>query len=354
MSNFSNPLSLIDTELLKVIRAEVASAEKQGKLTKKQWGIIHDNKWMTMLAPAPYGGKQLSLPEALKIEESLAYADGSLGWVVTLCSGAAWFGGFMDNNTAVDFFNDNKVCICGSGDVGTATKKGSNYTLNGTWSYASGASDATAFTVNCKVGSSGETLSFILKKDEVKVLNNWNGFGMVSTASHSFEVKDLVVPANRAFSINKPTVDGAIYHFPFRQFAEATLAVNLTGMAFHFMELCHEIIVEKSKEGTGNNVEVAMQNFEAMYQRLSTSRQKLYYAVDMAWQVCSANREISLSVLYKVSAATLAVSKIVQDCLHTLYPLCGLRAANKDSEINRVWRDIHTACQHPILQEDPI
>jgi hypothetical protein len=33
----------------------------------------------------------------------------------------------------------------------------------------------------------------------------------------------------------------------------------------------------------------------------------------------------------------------------TLYPYCGLVAASADSDINRVWRDFHTASQHALL-----
>jgi len=32
-----------------------------------------------------------------------------------------------------------------------------------------------------------------------------------------------------------------------------------------------------------------------------------------------------------------------------LYPYCGLIAAKKSSELNRVWRDFHTASQHSLL-----
>jgi hypothetical protein len=50
-----------------------------------------------------------------------------------------------------------------------------------------------------------------------------------------------------------------------------------------------------------------------------------------------------------VSEASLALAKQAQHIVNVLYPYCGLRAASPDTEINRVWRDLHTASQHALL-----
>jgi hypothetical protein len=44
-------------------------------------------------------------------------------------------------------------------------------------------------------------------------------------------------------------------------------------------------------------------------------------------------------------ALVLAARRAVGD----IYPYCGLRAAQVDSDINRVWRDFHTAGQHALF-----
>src|SRR5690606_26840694 len=97
-----------------------------------------------------YGGEEKTLPEILRIIEGLAKADGSLAWTVTLCSGAAWFSGFLDKQLATEIFINPQACFAGSGAVGgTATKTSKGYLINGFWEYASGALHATIFTANC-------------------------------------------------------------------------------------------------------------------------------------------------------------------------------------------------------------
>ncbi len=366
MSNLANPISLLKAEWINTIRVEAANAEKQGKLTKKQLALIYEQDWFKILVPSTYGGKQLSLPDVMQIEEALACADGSFGWVVTLCAGAGWFGGFMNAETAKSLFEGDKACLAGSGaNTGTAEVTASGYVVNGKWRYATGSVEATAFTANCTVIKDGKPvtesngspkiISFVFNKNEVISASDWNGMGMVATSSNSFEVRDLAISADRAFSASEEAVvSSSLYHYPFMQFAEATLAINLSGMAFHFMDLCGKIIADQanSEKVPHANAQALQETYDNLMQKLQTARQKLYYAVDMSWQVCAANKDISQSVLYKVSAASAVCSKVVRDCVNTLYPYCGLQSANKETEINRVWRDIHTAGQHGLLVGD--
>lgn len=366
MTDFNSPISSLKQDWINTIRHDAAQAEKTGKLTKKQLNLIADQEWLKLLVPSSMGGKQISLPDLLALEEALAYADGSIGWYVTLCAGAGWFTGFLKSDVAQTFTAADKLCIAGSGATsGTARLVKNNYIINGHWHYATGLNDATALTLSCLlVDKEGKNIlndkgaptvvSFIINKSQATTVNSWNTMGLQATGSHAFELKDLEVPASQAFNLNTPVHEGAIYAFPFLQMAEATLAINLCGMAIHFMELCSGIINNKQSAEIGayENADYLEETFNKMSQRLLNARQKLYYAVDMSWQVCAANKTISPSVIYKVSSAALLCTNVIRECVSTLYPYCGLRAADKDSEINRVWRDLMTAGQHPVLLGD--
>src|SRR5690606_11738530 len=126
------------------------------------------------------------------------------GWTVTLCSGANWFVGFLDKLPVSLFFSDQQVCFSGSGAAsGKASVVENGYIVNGYWKYATDASHATAFTANCVIEKDGEPLlekdgspvtrSFIFKRTEVAIHNNWNATGMKATASQSFSIKALKV-----------------------------------------------------------------------------------------------------------------------------------------------------------------
>jgi len=364
MSNLPHPSGILDPKIVSLMRKDAPDAEKNGKFTKAQLNLIHDQKWLKMLAPARYGGLELSLPAILEKEEALAWADGSIGWMVTLCAGSGWFNGFIDPELAKKILSDPKVCMAGSGGkMGTAEKTKAGYTVTGEWAHACGANQATVFTANCTVTQGGKpvkdendknkVLSFVLFKDEVTIIPAWNTIGMVATGSDGFKVTGLKVTEDRAFVINNDTtgIDAPLYNYPFTPLAEATMAVNISGMALHFTDLCTTLFNEKKNRSNQlliNDLGV-QETLEKYTARLEDARMKLYYAVSLSWDACKNNKRIKEAIIYKVSAGAQELAKRARECVDALYPYCGLFAAGKDTEINRVWRDLHTASQHTLL-----
>ena len=95
---------LLADESVETIRRYAATAEQTGQLHPEQLKLIYEQNWFNLFVPRSMGGLEMQLPEAVRLQEALAGADGSLGWTVTLCSGANWFIGFIDKQTASSFF----------------------------------------------------------------------------------------------------------------------------------------------------------------------------------------------------------------------------------------------------------
>src|SRR5690606_3694640 len=102
LMNTAHPnLSFMPTEsVIRTLRGYTAHAEKNGQLTADQLDTIYENKWFKLFVPREFDGLELSLPEGVRLEEELAYTDGSLGWTVTLCAGANLFSGYIDPTLA--------------------------------------------------------------------------------------------------------------------------------------------------------------------------------------------------------------------------------------------------------------
>ncbi len=325
------------------VRKVAAAAEKLGWLHPDMLALAFERRWFRALVPKRYGGLALPLPAMVRLEEGLSWADGSLGWTVTLCGGAGWFAGFFPFSSFPALFGDPALCLAGSGTAsGRAVVVDGGYRVSGRWPYASGAAHATAFTANCVIYEGGIPIieagaplvrPFLFLREEVAVDHDWNAVGLVATGSHGFAIKDLVVPAGRAFRIAAEAAvdDDPLYRYPFIPLAEATLAVNSSGMARHFLDCCAEM-------GVGGP------DLEAASLALEERRRIFYSELDQSWEqggqgssegVSLASKELAAAALYWVDK---------------LYPKAGLGAARVDSDINRVWRDLHTASQHPLLR----
>ncbi|NTE00863.1 acyl-CoA dehydrogenase [Agrobacterium tumefaciens] len=347
-----------------IVKEFAAESETLGALHPEILELVYQENWFKLFVPEVYGGAGKKLPEILRLEEELAGADGSLGWTVTLCAGAAWFAGFLDPGLAKEIFADREVCFAGSGAVGgTAIKTENGYLINGYWNYASGALHATIFTANCTIkqmdgtdlldeDGNPEVMSFILQKEEVEILSGWSYFGLIATGSHAFEVKDLVVPLNRTFKINDDIkVADQGFDYPFLQLAETTLAVNSLGMCQHFIRLVESSFLSRTGLRRYNEDQIAFFNMELnkCKTEVETLKIQFYQAFDESWNQLINVGTIDHQQLEAVSKISRKLAHACRRATDKLFPYCGLEAAKKESEINRVWRDLHTASQHALL-----
>jgi hypothetical protein len=341
-----------------------AQAEQLGRLSPDLISILHQEKLFKLFVPKMLGGLELSLPEALELEETLAEVDGSLGWTVTLCAGAGWFVGFMEKSLREEVFSNSHVCLAGSGFVGgKATKIGEIYQISGSWTYASGSLHASHFTANCEIHENGSPMlnkfgepivkAFILERREVEILDSWNYMGMIATGSHAFKVEKIEVPVNRCFEIlpEKVTLRDPIYRYPFLQFAEATLAVNILGITSHFQKLVKAVFDKRQERKAFSNRELSYfkRSFKKESARISESKKKFYEAVNESWGELERNGRISSVTLRKVSRISRKLTQACRISNAALYPFAGLEGAKSNTELNRTWRDFNTVSQHALL-----
>jgi len=355
-THIPHPSAFVSPTLASALRDTAREAEELGDLHAGQWEIFFKNGWLDTLVAREYGGKELPLPQVLKLEEGISWADGSAGWIATLCSGAGWFSGFMDPEIARIVCHTPRACIAGSGAAtGTAERKEDGYEVRGYWNYASGALHATAFTANCMIVEDGNPVMtaegepvirpFVFHRDEVIIHRTWHAMGMVATGSHAFEVTRRLCPFDRCFEVDTaaPRINRALYRYPFDQLAQQTLAVNLSGMAIRFLDLARELATLKSRQPLEQVTEVAVQ-------KMVRARDMFYEVAAHVWEQCERGVPVPSRVLTKASDVSLTLTRAAREAVHIVFPFCGLTAADTRQEVNRVWRNFLTAGQHAIFQ----
>lgn len=347
------------------MRAAAATADAARWLLPAQQALIHRRGWLRMLAPQSAGGAELALPDVVRLEERIASLDGSMGWVVTLCAGAGWFAGFLPPELAREIIATKRVCVAGSGaPTGYADLDGNGYRIDGRWDYASGAPMATHFTLNAILRENGKPLldaagaprirAFIVPAREVEIVPSWRSVGLRATASHSYRISGTWIAAKHGFQIDAAhaTAAGPLYRFPFLSLAFVTLAANLAGMASHFLQLATPSISRRRHPLSGLqliDVPGVAQRVQGAVDDLDAARTLFYELLDRAWQQVVAGTSLSAGETAALQSASLALVGVARKAVDELYPFCGLYAAHEESEINRVWRDFHTATQHTLL-----
>ncbi len=356
-----HPSAFLSVEVADTLRSKAAEAELNRDLHPDQLKLIYEQQWFRMLLPEVHSlsspsSLPLSLPQLVRLEEGLSWADGSVGWTVTLCSGAGWFAGFFPPAAFPDIFSKEQLCLAGSGaPSGEAHIIPGGYRISGRWDYASGALHATAYTANCVIMDKGQKVlmengaplvrPFLFRKEEVSIDKNWNTIGLIATGSHAFEMRNVKIPADRCFDIGpgQAKADHPIYRYPFLQLAEATLAANLSGMGMHFLDCAKPFFQQRiqSRRFPVTAAEEMNAALEEAWSGVQEKRTEFYNALDNSWE-----RQADFDA---VSLASRELVTRVRHSVDKLYPYGGLGAARPDAEINRVWRDLHTASQHNLL-----
>lgn len=338
--------------------------DERGILSNEELEIIYHEKWFKLFVPKINGGLELTLPDGLETEEELARIDGSLAWTITLCSGASQFIGYLRTDLSEKVFRNEKVCFGGSGSVtGTAIETEDGYTINGSWKYATGAPYCTHFTANCLIQKNGKQLlnkegepvyrSFLFTKEEVEIFKDWSTMGLKATASDSFSINDLKVSKERSFRIDPSdaTLPGLIFQYPFLQFAETTLAVNISGMALHFLDEFEELITlwKQSKKYSDTVINRLEEKLKETKNSVQKHRTAFYKAINASWKMLEQTHIITHEMLGKVSQLSRQLSLNAREAVAKLYPYCGVATTQNGTIINLIFRDIFTASQHYLL-----
>ncbi len=306
--------------------------------------ITQQNLWNIWVSQV-YGGKACTFSEGLKLLFELAKHDGSLGWTVTLCSGANYFVGNLQTATAQEIFADTKPkpVFGGSGGLfGYAEKTKKGYLLSGKWKYATGSPYLTHVTLNAKVTENGKELldqdgslvfkSFVLPKETVNFIDDWDTMGMQATRTCSFSIDNYLAQESQSFQYDHFYLPDAIYKINFRVFADLTLWINYIGMAKHIEEELHNLKADL--------------NFKPLTDAVFKAEKMCFdYALQVEDSIAAEIKLHSefISEIHQTAAASV---RELSKSIISIYPYLGISAAREHNELNLIFRDYFTATQH--------
>jgi alkylation response protein AidB-like acyl-CoA dehydrogenase len=309
--------------------------------------INYENLW-NIWVPKTHGGLELPLIEGLARLRELAKIDASLGWTITLCSGANYFIGNLQPCKALEIFMTAGVspCLGGSGGVfGTAEKVDDHYRISGKWRYATGAPYLTHFTLNAQILENGIQLlnddgspkvqSFVIPRDAVQVIEDWNTMGLTATATHSFAVAGYMADKNCSFSYNDCYLPHPIFKIPFALFADLTLWVNYIGIAEHLLE---EAVSEIGK--------VKLTDLEETI--LESNGKIFFYAREIEKRI-DEKKEIEAAYMEEIHHVAVQSVKGISGNIIEIFPSLGVKASTNGHNLNQIFCDYFTATQHHIF-----
>ena len=328
-----------------------------------------------LLTPAAFGGHEAPPASFYRVIELLARADAATAWCCFISCTASLLAAYLPAAEAAALFGRPALKAAGvfapRGRAVPATQAGvAGLRISGRWAWGSGTHNADIITAGCVLmGADGQpalqaalqadgalrVLSVVLDRAQVRLLDNWDSFGLCGTGSGEFEVVDAFVPLARTASLfDGPRVDTPLYRFPVFGLLAIAIAAVATGVARealnHFIVEAGRAVPQASTKPLASKptVQEAVARAEA---RLQSARAWLLATVDAAWLAAQQpgalpvahRRDLRLAATHAVQSSAEVVSRV--------YTLAGGGAVFAASPLQRALRNVQVTTQHMMVND---
>ena len=316
-----------------------------------------------LCVPRTLGGREADVATLVQAIETIAQADGAVGWCVMIAATTGVLSAYLPEAAAREIYGGTPGPITGGvfAPLGTAVPERGGYRVSGRWPFASGCEHCAWLLGGCVIIEDGvprqhpdgqvDTRLMIFPATAARIIDTWTVSGLRGTGSHDIAVTDLFVPAERAVSL---THDGArqagpLYRFP----VFGLLALGIAGVALGVARaaIADLITLAASKQPTGSRrrladralVQFQVAEAEATWR---AARAFLFDAIGDAWGTAVGRGDITTAERARLRLAATHAATSAAKVVDAMYSAGGGTSVYATSPLQRQFRDIHVLTQH--------
>lgn len=199
-----------------------AAIEQERRLPMPLFGALAEAGLFRLWLPRALGGPELSPFGFMRVVETAAALDASVGWVVGNGGGASRIAGYLAPEAAHALFgNPQAFVVTATGAAGRAVPVEGGYRVSGRWPFGSGIHGATGLAGLCAVETPGQdrparTIICCAPIAAAQVIDTWHVSGLRGTGSCDWLLEDVFVPEFFTFGFpdQHATQPGVVYRMP--------------------------------------------------------------------------------------------------------------------------------------------
>lgn len=320
-----------------------------------------------MAVPRAYGGLELDPMTQVRVVEELSRLDGSVGWCSMISSAGSFAAAFLAPAVAQRLCGFDGFSLAGQVvPMGRADLIDGGYRVNGRYRFGSGCQHASMITGGSVVYEGGkprivngrpEVRVMVFPPVACKILDTWYTTGLAGTGSHDFVVEDVVVPFEESWSfLDRPQCAGILYRFsPLFLATHAGVPLGIARAAIDaVIELAShkELMPDPHKLSTSRLLRDDSRVHEAIAIaeiELEAARSLTYSLLGEIWQTLERGEKLSSRqrALYRIMLVY--VHRVGKQVVETMYDLAATSSIYRGNPLDRLMRDILTACQHGVV-----
>jgi alkylation response protein AidB-like acyl-CoA dehydrogenase len=314
-----------------------------------------------MALPASHGGAGGDVLTTMRMIETLARADASVGWIV-LIGGLAWTDLVgLPRATFDEVFAEPDVIVAGAiNPSGSIEATDGGFRVTGRWGFVSGIEHATVVFVNCiEAFENGEPnlRPAVLSPSEVTIEDTWTVMGLCGTGSHHIRVEDVIVPPERTYDLlaAMPCIDEPSARIPVPSLAGLCMASVAVGIAAGALDDITSLAGAKAplfSAGPLSESPTFQVGLATADSDLRAARALLADSAEKAWRAAVEGDPFELELRAPLRAAAVWATRRAVSVVDFAYHAAGGGAVYSASPLQRRLRDIHALTQHFLLRPD--
>jgi alkylation response protein AidB-like acyl-CoA dehydrogenase len=351
-------------ELAPMIAARAAEVEAARRVPRDLLDELIGAGCFRVLLPASRGGIGADLPSAMRVWETVARADASVGWTVMI-GASAWcdLAGLPCAGFDALFASGPDVIMAGAfNPTGSITPADGGYRVTGRWSFASGCEHADWLYGNCVeavVDGRPQLRVAVFSPDQVVIEDTWTVSGLSGTGSHHFHVDDTYVPVERTLAplVDEPCLEDPIAHIP----PPALLSLAIASVAIGTAQAALDDIVALAADKVPLLAHGPLATNPLFQLELATAdtevraaRALLYETAAATWATAAAGSPFTLPQRASIRAAAAWATDRAAAIVASAYRAGGGSSVYADCPLQRRLRDVHALTQHFLVKRDTL
>ena len=348
--------------LVPVLRERAGEAETLRRCPDATIADYVASELLRILMPARFGGFELGYDVYCEIAKTLAHGCGSQAWVFMVMADNAMKLASFTRRAQEEVWNENPnaklsnaVAPLGKGEVVDG-----GVTWTGRHPFSSGVdhADWVMATGHVERGDKKQTVSVLIPKQDITIIDDWHVVGLAGSGSKTFTVAGAFVPDHRILSKDDdeaaaPPYPAPVFNLPRGVVSSASYAAVAVGVAEGFLEEYvrytgprkSRSTVVAEEMGTQMGVGIAASEIESASQMLLSPLRETMQLLERGEPVPK-----TLNLRGKRNAAYAAQLSI--QAVQKLFNAAGGRALYLDSPMQRMLRDCLAAAAHHSLGWD--
>jgi 3-hydroxy-9,10-secoandrosta-1,3,5(10)-triene-9,17-dione monooxygenase len=189
-------------QLVPVLRERQAECEALGRIPDVSNDAFVEAGFYRILQPRRFGGLEYDMPTFARVMMEVARGCPSSAWVLALTAGhAIMFSAFFSEQAQVEVYGESGEFRAPSSTRASAPARpvDGGYMVSAEWDYASGIDVSTHVIagISVPVGEAFEPRMAILDRTDYSIVDNWHVIGMQGTGSRRVVAHEVFVPEYR-------------------------------------------------------------------------------------------------------------------------------------------------------------